>query len=161
MRVILATVLLLVAAAPSAADEAADSHRTAAAELLVLMDADSQMMGGAQAIADTMLQQNPTLRPFRDVLLEWATRYLTWEKFEVKLVDMYVDVFTESELREMIAFYNTPTGRKSVEMGPTLMQRGAMLGGEVASEHAAELEAMIEARANELEALGVPGMRPE
>ena len=149
-------ILILLFAIPSTA-EVTDRHREAVVELLTLMDVERSMTGGAAAMTDVMLQQNPTLRPFRDVLMDWAARTLTWEKLEGRVVAMYVEAFTEAEIRELIAFYKTPTGQKMVKTGPELMTKGAMLGAEVAKENEAELRTMIEKRAAELEKAADPG----
>jgi len=55
-----------------------------------------------------------------------------WEEIEPQIVKLYVQTFTESELRDIVAFYETPTGRKAVSKVPTLTQQGvAMAMGRV------------------------------
>lgn len=46
----------------------------------------------------------------------------------------------------------TPTGQEAIELQPALVQKGSEIGGQVASEHQAELEAMIQKRKQEIEA---------
>ena len=38
---------------------------------------------------------------------------------------IYDKIFSEEDLRQMVAFYRTPIGRKSIEVMPTLMQEAA------------------------------------
>ena len=38
---------------------------------------------------------------------------------------LYDKTFSEAELRQMVAFYRTPVGRKSIEVMPSLMQEAA------------------------------------
>ena len=154
MRYLISLWALAVAfyAAESVAQEnASNSHREAAIELLKLMDVERQMMGGASAMADAMVQQNPALSGYRDVLLEWAGSFMTWEVFGPQLVTMYADAFGESELREMTAFYRTPTGQKALRLQPELMSRGAQIGATEAQAHQHELQRMLEQRAAELQ----------
>jgi uncharacterized protein len=134
-----------------AADSPSETHKQAATELLRVMDVERTMIGGASAMTDAMVQQNAMLAPYRDVILKWAGTFMTWETFGPKFVTLYTESFTESELRDLLAFYRTPTGKKALAVMPDLMQRGAMLGGEVAKEHAPELERMVRERATELE----------
>jgi hypothetical protein len=152
MRILFVAALVWISIASGA--NANDQPEEAARKLLRLMDAESTAVGGADAMAGVMVQQNPMLQPFRSVLLEWAEKVFKWENFEGRFVAMYVDSFTEAEIRDMIAFYETPTGQKLVRIQPELMQKGAMLGAELASEHSGELDAMIRARSVELEQLG-------
>jgi hypothetical protein len=155
MRYWLIVLLLAWGAGPAFAEEAPSETRLdLATELLELLDVERSMLGGATAMADAMIAQNPMLTPYRSVLLEWSRKHLTWESLQPRFAEMYAEAYTEKELRDLIAFYRTPTGRKAVEVGPDLMQRGAMVGNEVAQENMPELERMIEARTAELEALG-------
>jgi hypothetical protein len=134
----------------TAVESPSETHQQAATELLKVMNLERTMMAGATAMADAMIQQNQVLGPYRDVLLKWAEKFLTWEAFGPKLVALYAESFTEAELRDMITFYKTPTGQKALALMPELMRRGAMLGGEVAKEHTQELEQMVGERAAEL-----------
>ncbi|MEZ4333307.1 MAG: DUF2059 domain-containing protein [Myxococcota bacterium] len=150
----LAAWLAVLITASSAAAEALDSHREAAAELLVLIEIERNMSSMASIMTDSMIQSNPLMAPYRNVIAEWATRTMSWENFRERFISIYMESFSESELRELIAFYRTPTGRKSIEVQPYLMERGAAFGVEVASEHQDELRVMIEKRSKELEAVG-------
>ena len=152
-------ILSLFTVVPAGAD-VSDSHREAVIELLVLMDAERTMMGGAEAMVDAMLHQNPKLRPYRDILLEWATRHITWENVQANFMSLYVEAYTEREIGDLIAFYKTPTGQKSIRLGPELMRKGAMIGAEVAGAHSAELRAMLEQQAAELRDAGSKGQTP-
>jgi hypothetical protein len=135
----------------SVRDPSSSEAEEAATELLLVMDVERMMLGGAAAMADSMIKDNPMLAPYRDVLLEWAGRVMTWEALAPKLVTMYTESFTEHELRDLTAFYRTPAGRKALLVMPELMRRGAMLGGQVANEHMDELQDMLQKRADELE----------
>jgi hypothetical protein len=45
-----------------------------------------------------------------------------WEEVKPKVAELYTKNFTEQELREIVNFYNTPTGKKAVEKLPSLLQ---------------------------------------
>ena len=105
---------------------------------------------GNMAMVDAQTAANPAMAPFKDVLLEWAEKHLTWEVMAPPMSAVYAEKFTEPELRELIAFYRTPAGRKLVEVTPELTQRGAQIGAEVAQRYMSELQEMIQARAQEL-----------
>jgi len=149
----IALLLALGLASGAPAQEAAisDARRQAAVDLLALMDLERTMLGGAAATADAMIANQPALELYRGVLLEWAGRIMTWEAFQPRFVEIYAEAYTEKELRELADFYRTSTGRKSLEVGPELMRRGAMVGKQVAREHLDELQSMLEARTAELE----------
>ena len=55
-----------------------------------------------------------------------------WDEIEPQIAKLYADAFTEAELRELLAFYETPTGSKAVSQMPMLMQQGmAMAMGRI------------------------------
>ena len=144
----------LLAAPARAAEQISASHRAAAEQLLELMAPEQSMRGGAAAMTDAMIASNPGLAPYRDVVLDWASRYLTWEVIGPQMAALYADAFTESELRDLIRFYQTPTGQKTVRLMPELTSKGAMIGQQAAEQHIEELDAAIRKRAGELEATG-------
>ncbi len=145
-------ILLVLGLAPLAVWGAEpESHRQAAAELLNTMDLEKIMMAGANAMLDAQVHSNPALAPYLDVLQGWVAKYLTKDAVGPKMTDLYMNAFTESELRELTAFYKTPTGRKALTTMPSLAQQGAQIGMEIAQKHTPELQEMIRARKEELE----------
>jgi uncharacterized protein len=50
-----------------------------------------------------------------------------WDEVKPKLAKLYADTFTEAELREIIAFYETPAGQKAVAKLPVLTQVGGQI----------------------------------
>jgi hypothetical protein len=157
----LAVVLMPLLAATAAA-QAPDSSATSAAppaaatvaaatELLEIMEVERLMQASATSMLEMQVRAQPVLAPFRDVMMEWMRKYVTMEVMGARLASVYAESFTESELRDLIAFYRTPTGQKLARLQPELTQRGAEVGQQVAQEHQAELEQMIRKRAEELE----------
>lgn len=122
-----------------------------AAELLHVLHAERSAMAGVDVMIDMMIRNHPMMAPYRAVMMRWAKKYLSWSRMGPKMVRMYANAFTESQLRDLIRFYNTPTGRKAVRELPKLERRGAMIGEQMAMRHTAELQQMIKARAAQLQ----------
>lgn len=49
------------------------------------------------------------------------------------LSDMYVELYTEQELEQILAFYQTATGKKFVKILPQVMQKSAQIGMEISA----------------------------
>ena len=62
---------------------------------------------------------------------------------ESEMVRLYMEAFSEKELREITAFYKTPVGRKAIATMPELMRQGAEIGMKRTQEHAEELQEML------------------
>jgi uncharacterized protein len=50
-----------------------------------------------------------------------------WETMKPKIAKLYTDNYSEAELRDILAFYQTPTGQKTIAKAPVLMQQSIML----------------------------------
>jgi uncharacterized protein len=150
--VLLSTLLLVCLAVPSAwSAQESRGHRQAATDLLSLMKAAQSLETSTSAVIDAQIAMNPEMAPFRDILIQWVTKYFDWDVIGPQLVDVYMKTFTEAELRELVAFYRTPTGRKALARMPVLMEEGIRLGQELANEHRNELAVLIKTRAQDLE----------
>ena len=141
---------LTLCAWPALADTT-QGQRAAAAELLHVLGIERNMMAGATAMIDVQVRQNPLLSPYRDVMLKWAGSFMTWDAVSGQLIDLYAQTFTEAELKELTAFYKTPTGQKALTELPGLMQKGAAIGADLGKAHTPELEKMIRDRQEEIQ----------
>jgi hypothetical protein len=149
-NIALITILTALAARPGFAQNS--SHEKAAENLLRVMRIEESSMAGASAMVNTMIQSNPVLGPYREVVLKWAKEVMNWESMAPALVELYANTFSEKELEEMTAFYSTATGQKVLDRMSDLMNKQAMIGGKLAQEHSGELKKMIAEHAKEIEA---------
>ncbi len=151
MRIATLIVLALLAAPAAMAADAPDTHRRTAEELVRLMNLEKTTMAGVGASIEMQLRRDPAMEPYKDVLLQWAQKFLTWDEIGAKVVGIYADAFTDAELRDMIRFYKTSTGQKALSQQQMLMTQGATIGEEVARQHLDELQDMIRVRSEEIQ----------
>jgi uncharacterized protein len=143
-------IAVLLFLAPPTARAQSPAQLAAARELMEVLQIGPTMAAGSTAMIELQVQQNPLLAPYRKVMLDWAAKYLTPEAAVPEIAAVYARNFSEGELRELTAFYRTPTGQKFVSQQPELTRQGAAVGQRLAAAHQAELEEMIRARAAEL-----------
>jgi hypothetical protein len=137
--------------APQAASAPVGGHEAAARELVRLTDLKRLTLDASGAMIDGQVKANPAMAPYADIMRAWIVRVFQQIDFEGIVVKLYQDAFSEAELRDLIAFYHTPTGRKALTVMPELMQKGMAIGMEKAQEHTAELQELIAKRSKELE----------
>ncbi|MEE4186808.1 MAG: DUF2059 domain-containing protein [Gammaproteobacteria bacterium] len=123
-----------------------------AEQLLNVIGLDEQLEGMFTQMVDIQLQRDPSMQPFRGVMLEFFARHFSFASLKPELVKIYAESFTEQELREINAFYSTPTGRKTIELMPELMLKGGEIGEARVRANIGELQAMIAAELARLEA---------
>ncbi len=129
----------------------ADSESEREAEkLLTSMDMQVAMSESISNMIDLQLQQNPTLEPFKPVMMKFFNKHMSWESLKPEFVKMYARVYTAEELRDIHAFYSTDTGRKALKLMPVLMAEGGKIGAARVENNISELHAMMEAEAKRL-----------
>ena len=132
------------------ADDAAEAE---AEKLLSVMNMEKVMDESITQMVDVQLQQQPTLAPFKSVMLKFFKKHMSWESLKFEMVYIYSKTFTAQELNELTAFYSTPTGKKAIEKMPTLMAQGAQVGAARIQENMSELQAMIKEESVRLQRL--------
>ena len=132
------------------ADEAAEQE---AAKLLNTLGISLALEQSMATMLDLQLKQNPSLTPFRGVMLEFFARYMSYDSVKPDLLKVYANAFTAGELQKINAFYATPVGQKTIRMMPVLMAQGAQIGAQRVQDNIGELQAMIEAEAIRLQQL--------
>jgi hypothetical protein len=103
------------------------SHKAAADELLQTMHSETsldrvtdQMTRSAErmALPGANSATPPEVAAFRDSLRKESAgiikEQLNWATFEPQVAQLYVDTFTEPELKSLTEFYKTPIGQKLV-----------------------------------------------
>lgn len=124
------TLITLVFSFSATADD--HTHRVAAEKLLLLMNQDrlvEQMFPQMkQFIFEQMQQQDistdqyPKLEKYFKQIFDVMQEELSWEKTKDDYIQIYTAVFTEEEINELIAFYESPIGQKMTAKMPQLVQ---------------------------------------
>ena len=146
--------LLLSNAAPQPAhadaDADAERHRAAVFELLDLVRVDALTRDSVRAALQQQYIALPALKNYSDIVEPFFEKHLSYEALKEEYADLYVEAFTEAEIRELIAFYETPLGQKTLNLLPDLMQRGTEIGARRLRANMDELMEQIQARQTEL-----------
>ncbi|GAB3741107.1 hypothetical protein GCM10027594_20910 [Hymenobacter agri] len=95
---------------------------------------------------DAQLKQRPEAATFEPEMRKFFGKYMSWNSLKGDMVDIYSRNFTESELRDITKFYQTPAGRKMSAVLPQLMQSGMEVGQKRVQEHLPELQEAIKAK---------------
>ena len=133
--------LVLVGAAPKPAP--VSPHEKAARELVKLVSGDEiARMGVEEMIRE--IRSDPEAAPYEDVFRAWYQKFFAENDAESEMVKLYMETFSEKELREITAFYKTPAGRKAISALPELMNQAAEAGMRQTEAHTAELYEMLE-----------------
>ncbi len=108
-----------------------DSHQKAAEELLQATNFDNIMSNMYKQIAAAevkkLIQKDPCLEPNKEMLNDWMMKYMPKlinpSSFKAQAAKIYMDEFTEKELKELAVFYKTPLGKKSLDRAPIIVAK--------------------------------------
>lgn len=140
----------LVVAQPALAD--VQSHKKAAEELLEVMKVQETFEQSIDEMLKVQLKANPGMEAFEPVLRKFFKKYMGWKTLKGDLVKLYLEEFSEKELRELVAFYRTKIGQKAATRMPALMSKGAEIGQNRVQEHMPELMQMMQEAAQKKQA---------
>jgi hypothetical protein len=119
------------------------SHRRAAETLLTVIEAEQDMQKDAELILENLLRQNPEFAPRNAAVKTFVMKYVNWPSLKEDVITLYVQAFTEDELKQLTKFYRTPLGQKVADKMPQLSTAGTQLGITRLREHSAELRQLI------------------
>lgn len=124
----------------------APSHMAAARAFVDALRLSEVAAAGVNVSIDEQVRANPALEPFRTTMKEWGIALFTTDEAKNAFAEVYASTFTESELRQLVAFYQTPLGQKVAASQATLTARGAEIGRNLAQAHQADLMARVQSQ---------------
>lgn len=152
MNTLARALLVLALSFPAFAHAGATPEsRLEAERLLAAIDMQKTLDAAIALNVDAQVKAQPELAPFRQVMLDFFHKYMSYEALKVQLVEAYAEAFTADELKQIRAFNESPTGRKAMSLLPSLMAQGAEIGQKQVEAHLPELTRMVQEKAAELE----------
>jgi hypothetical protein len=153
---------LILAALFLPAGLASDQDKRALAEEMLTVTHPEKMIDQVMQQIPAMMQQQiramkvpEDMKPKIDRMLQDETTYmrekLDWTKLKPQFVDIYSDVFTEEELRQIVAFYKSPGGQAFLNKTPQVMQRSMALTQSLMADFPAHIQETIAKMKKEIE----------
>ncbi len=133
----------LVVAVPALGRADEKSHRQAVEELLQVTNMEKVLKTSIDTALEVQMRANPRLTPYRDVMRKFFEKYMSWSSLKEDFIKLYMNEFSEEEVKQLTAFYRTPIGKKTLEKLPQLMMQGSKIGTERVQSHLDELQKMI------------------
>jgi len=119
------------------------SHRQAADTLLTVIKAEQDIQESADRLAENLLRQNPQLAEHNAAIKIFVAKYVNWPSLKEDMIALYVQAFTEDELKQLATFYRSPIGQKAADKMPELANAGTQLGISRLRENSGELREII------------------
>lgn len=140
-----ACVAALGLARPAHAQEPEPARVAAAEHLLDAMDMEHTQAKTMDAMIESQVRQNPQVAPYEGIMRSFFAKYISWNAIKADVVRIYASTYTEDELRQLTAFYQTPLGQRLLQTLPEISARSAEIGQRRVREHMPELIEQITA----------------
>jgi uncharacterized protein len=149
--------LVMVGAYANAQEQ---SRKQLAEELMTLMNARQNIEQSFAMIKQMVTSEIQKMAPpigqapaqeklsaMMDKMMDLMAKEFSWDRLKDDYVDLYAEVYSEQELKDLIAFFKTPSGQALVKKQPELMQRSMEVNKKIIS----QVMPKIQALANEME----------
>ena len=106
-------------------------------------------------IKDALLQSNLNLQKDLDEAAQKVAKDLAGREQEIgeQMAKIYANAFTEQELKDLAAFYNSPLGKKTIDAEPNAFNQSRIFMSEWAQKFSEEINTKLRA---EMKARGKP-----
>ncbi|MGH8353335.1 MAG: DUF2059 domain-containing protein [Pseudomonas sp.] len=159
LRILCTALLFACVSGPALADSA--SHAANAEQFLKLAHADKlavpvyaqvqQMFAQRFTQAQAPEGKKALLESYQAKANAALDKAVSWDKLKPEMVKLYTDNFSESELKDLIAFYQSPLGKKVLEKMPTLTAQSAQMTQAKLETAVPEVNKLLADMAKELE----------
>ena len=123
------------------ADE--NTHRQEVEKLFKLTQMEDKINESVDSVMQLQLRQNPQLVQYKDQMYSFFAKYIGWDALKNDLTDMYMQTFTEDELKSMNEFYISPVGQKVLNSLPELVAQRNQLAMSRMQQNIGELQKLI------------------
>jgi hypothetical protein len=121
-----------------------------AEKLLTAIGMEQTLTQLTAQMVDAQAQQTPALAPFKPIMLEFFSRYISFQSLKPELVKAYAEGFTTEELKELNAFYGSALGKRALVEIPAIMSKVTQTGTTQVQANIGDLQAMLEAEAKRM-----------
>jgi len=155
-RIVVVAVAILFATGFSASAQD-QSRRALAEELMTLLKVQENMEKSLTLMKQMVTAQIEQLKPLAgkssvppevsgqmNKMIDLVGQELSWDKLKDEYVSLYADLFTDGELKDMIAFYQTPSGQAFVNKQPELVKRSMDISQKMLTQVIPKIQAMAQ-----------------
>lgn len=84
-------------------------------QLFTAMEMESIYTAGVNTSLEQALLSNIELAKYKDEMRDYYSKYLAWPLVKSDMEKLYLRYYATGELDDLIKFYNTPAGKKTVK----------------------------------------------
>jgi len=114
-----------------------------AEELMTVLEMEKSTNDLITNAVDAQIKQDPRAAAARDKMYELLTKYIGWKAIHDDIKNIWKGQFTEPEMRELIAFYKSPIGKKYIHVQISLFDQSNIAIQQRMTQHMPELLMLV------------------
>ena len=118
-------------------------HRAAVEQLFEQIDMPETVNRSVMQISAALTGAAAEDGAYKDAVDAYVRKYVSWVALKDEIVALYMKKFTEKEVMDLIAFYNTATGRKLLAETPDIGATISVTVHKRLVDHSPELKQMM------------------
>lgn len=129
----------------------AQEEQSPAVKLIKLMNFTKTAKAGANASFAPFLEQlkakglpEEAIKEVSAAAERFFTKTFENPEIEAEIAKVYEGIYSKEEMAELLKFYATPVGKKTIESMPVIMQESAQIGQKYAMLNQAEFQAEMQ-----------------
>lgn len=149
MKKIILTAVLTAGALTGFAD--AESHQAAAEKLVSIISPKEIYVDNFNAIFESQVEQfrqmginDQSIDQILKASNTFANQVADDPELAARLILIYQEAYTEEELKELKAFYETPIGKKTLEVMPRITQQEAIISQQIAVKYQPQFQKAVQ-----------------
>ena len=128
------------AASPATESTQASPNQDAAINLLRSMNTEKNWNSTMNTIMTQIVQGHEEVKA---PLMAFLNKWMSYKIMEPKLAGIYAKHYTAQEMSDLVAFYHSPTGKKSLDLMPVVTGESMQLTQELMQGHQQEMRDLI------------------
>ena len=121
------------------AQQEKSGHYKAAEDLMAAMNMPQTLDASIPQMVEMQVKGNPILVAKQEAFTAFMMKHSSWKALGAQYIKIYMEEYTESDLKELAAFYRTDLGKKLAAKQIGLSIKAGQLGQNVVQANMAEL----------------------
>ena len=116
----------------------------AAHELFTIMNLNKIYGKIVDDATNSLIQRAPQLKSVKKKIHAYYNKYIGWDAVKDDMAKIYAKYYTAKDLEELVKFYKTELGKKTLATLPKISAEGRSLGINRMREHQKELQEIVQ-----------------
>ncbi len=138
-----------------------DTYRASVEKLLLLTEQDQLLEQSFSQVKQLLFQQfqqteltkeqSQIIEKYYNIMFDVMKEEMSWDKMKEDFVQLYMSVYTEDEINQLIGFYESSIGQKSIQKTPLIMEKTMAISQKYTKNMIPRIQELVTEMMNEMQ----------